>query len=163
MAAGNSCRQATASQDVQILLLSCKNEKKKEKEKLLPRTWRRQTGGIKKERKEGRKEKRERQDVYGENLRAFVTVIARTLCCLYAHRTHDLKRRSPHTCTVTSQIPLKPLCSTQCDRKTRSFGARTRLKKTLKNPSRILPAPLRTSRSHTASWTDRFGTLLPLI
>lgn len=46
----------------------------------------------------------------------------------------------------------------RCDTKARSFGARTRLKKMLENPSRILPAPLRTSRSHTMAWTDRFMT-----
>lgn len=67
-----------------------------------------------KEREEGRREEEKGKTgcVRVESTRFFVTVIAGTLCCLYAHGKHNLKRRSPHACTVTSQIPLKPLCST---------------------------------------------------
>lgn len=118
--------------------------------------------GRDKEREEGRKEgeKGKTGCVRGEPARFCYSHCSNFILSLCSSNTRFEEAEPPHMYRDITNTSKATVLHTM---QTRSFGARTRLKKMLKNPSRILPAPLRTSRSHTASWTDRFRALLPLI
>lgn len=143
MAAGNSCRQATASQDVQILLLSCKNEKRKEKKIASKKV--KKADGRDKEREEGRREEGKGKTgcVRVEPARFCYSHCSNFMLSLCSSDTQFEEAEPPHMyCDITNTSEatlLHTLVEANVTRKP--------------EPSRILPAPLRTSRS------DRFTTV----